>query len=299
MSAAATAVPIKKSTSVRFAVRALRAGFPVLGAAAPTLAARLAATLFGTPPRRRTSEAEWIALSRATPGRVEIDGTPIATWAWGEGPAVLLVHGWGSRGARLHSFVEPLVEGGRRVVTFDAPAHGASGGRRSSLPEFASAIARVADAAGGVEAVIAHSIGGLATAFAIERGLGIRRAVFVAPPANPDAFTDRFAGLLAIPPHVIAAMKRRFENRFDMAWADLDVPRRAQEIRVPLLVIHDRDDAEIPWEDGATIAEAWPGARLVTTEGLGHTRIVHDPEVVAQAVAFITADAGHASSQAS
>jgi pimeloyl-ACP methyl ester carboxylesterase len=54
-------------------------------------------------------------------------------------------------------------------------------------------------------------------------------------------------------------------------------------------VIHDRDDAEVPVANGEAIAAAWPGAQLVTTGGLGHTRIVHDPQVVARAVAFVTA----------
>src|SRR5215468_8096629 len=134
MSSQAQSVP-KKSTSVRLLQSALRTTFPVLSAVAPPLAARLAGRLFATPPRHKTSEREWIVLSRATPGRVRCGRRTIATWSWGEGPTVLLVHGWGSRGARLHSFVEPLVAAGYRVVAFDAPGHGDTAGRTSSLPE--------------------------------------------------------------------------------------------------------------------------------------------------------------------
>ena len=43
----------------------------------------------------------------------------------------------------------------------------------------------------------------------------------------------------------------------------------------------------MPWSDGAAIAGAWPGARLVTTTGLGHRRILRDERVVSQAVAFV------------
>jgi pimeloyl-ACP methyl ester carboxylesterase len=55
----------------------------------------------------------------------------------------------------------------------------------------------------------------------------------------------------------------------------------------PLLVFHDRDDRDVAWTDGEAIAAAWPGAELVSTAGLGHRRIVHDPGVVARAVAFL------------
>ena len=58
----------------------------------------------------------------------------------------------------------------------------------------------------------------------------------------------------------------------------------------PLLVVHDRDDREVPWQDGAAIAAAWPGARRVDTVGLGHQRILRDPAVV-QAVAEFVAEA--------
>ena len=221
-------------------------------------------------------------------GHVEVDGGTVATWTWGQGPSVLLAHGWGSRGARMRSFVEPLVASGRSVVAFDAPGHGESSGRTSSLPQFALAIRAVAEAAGGIEAAVAHSMGCPSVAFAMTRGLSLRRAVFLAPAANPGAYTERFARTLAIPAPVIEAMKSRFAKRYDLRWEELDLPRAAGGFTADLLVIHDRDDVEVPLANGEAVAKAWPGARLVTTEGLGHTRIVHDPAVVRRAVAFVT-----------
>lgn len=271
-----------------FRVAALRAGFRVLGRAAPGLAAVAAGRLFGTPRRHRTSEAERLALASARRGRVETDGGSVVTWTWGQGPAVLLAHGWGSRGARMRSFVEPLVAAGFTAVAFDAPGHGDSSGRTSSLPRFALAIRAVADDAGGIEAAVAHSMGCPSVAFAMTRGLSVKRAVFLAPAANPGSYTERFARVLAISPAVIDAMKRRVEQRYGLRWEELDLPRAAPRLQADLLVIHDRDDAEVPLSNGEAIAAAWPGARLVTTGGLGHTRIVHDPAVVARAVEFLT-----------
>lgn len=268
-------------------MRALRGGFRVLGKAAPGLAAVAAARLFGSPPRRRTSDAERQALALGRAGRVETNGGRIATWTWGAGPAVLLAHGWGSRGARLRSFVEPLVASGRSVVAFDAPGHGDSSGRTSSLPQFALAIRAVAEAAGGIEAAVAHSLGCPSVAFAMTRGLSLTRAVFLAPAAHPGAYTEKFARTLAIPAPVLERMKRRFEEKYGLRWAELDLPRAARSFRAELLVIHDRGDAEVSFENGEAIAAAWPGATLVPTEGLGHTRVVHDPAVVARAVAFL------------
>jgi len=53
------------------------------------------------------------------------------------------------------------------------------------------------------------------------------------------------------------------------------------------LIVHDRGDREIPWRDGAALATAWPGAELKLTDGLGHRRILSDPDVIAAALAFV------------
>jgi pimeloyl-ACP methyl ester carboxylesterase len=60
---------------------------------------------------------------------------------------------------------------------------------------------------------------------------------------------------------------------------------------MPLLVVHDRGDAEVAWQHGLAIARAWRGAEFLMTDGLGHRRILKDPDVVAAAVAFVVARA--------
>ena len=56
-------------------------------------------------------------------------------------------------------------------------------------------------------------------------------------------------------------------------FAQTEIP----ELTAPVLVVHDRGDAEIPWQHGAAIARAWRGAEMLITEGLGHRRILRDP----------------------
>jgi pimeloyl-ACP methyl ester carboxylesterase len=267
--------------------RLLRLLFRGLSRVSPAAAAALAMVLFRRPPRRRDSAEERDALAKAERLFLSLDGKPLAAWRWGHGPAVLLVHGWGSRGSRLVSFVVPLTEAGYSVVAFDAPGHGASAGRLSSLPQFISAIEAVARHVGSVEAIVAHSMGGAATTLAMARGLPVRRVVFLAPAADPAGYSERFAEVLGLTPDVLGRMKQSIERRFGTPWNDFDVLRAARKMTAPLLVFHDRDDRDVAWTDGEAIAAAWPGAELVSTAGLGHRRIVHDPEVVARAVAFL------------
>ncbi len=280
--------PASKSTNVRLPnTRLPRTGLRLLGAIAPKLAARAAAALFRIPPRRRPILEEREALATGRFATLREGSLRLATWSWGEGRPVILVHGWGSRGGRLASFVPPLVESGFSVVTFDAPGHGASSGRLSSLPEFIWALEAIAKEAGAVSALVAHSMGCSAAALAIRRGLAVERAVFLAPAAYPGTYSRRFAEHFGILPSVREAMEHRLERRFGFRWNDFDVPRAAPGIAAPLLIFHDREDPEVPWSDGEAITRAAPNAELVTTEGLGHRRIVHDPAVVARAVSFL------------
>lgn len=270
-------------------LRAFRAALAGMTTVSPWLASRAAGALFRLPPGRGSIADEEHALQSAQAGRLRTArGDRIATWRWGEGPPVLLVHGWGSRGARLASFVPPLVEAGFSALTFDAPGHGVSSGRLSSAPQFVAAVEAMAVRFGPFSALIAHSMGGCAAALAMRNGVTVDRAVFVAPAANPGDFSHRFAEALGLPEHVMDRMRSRFERKFGFRWDEFDVPRAAGRFTTPLLVFHDAEDREVPWSDGDAIARSWPGARLVTTHGLGHKRIVQDTDVVRAAVSFLS-----------
>jgi hypothetical protein len=110
--------------------------------------------------------------------------------------------------------------------------------------------------------------------------------VFIGPPRGPALFFEQFCRFFDLRPGLEDAVRGRLERHFGMPLADCDLPRMAGAQEARLLVIHDRGDAEVPWEDGAAIARAWPGAILETTRGLGHRRILREPEVVARAAAF-------------
>jgi len=270
-------------------LQATRVAMRALERTAPGLGAALAERLFFTPPRSPLTASARDVLATGRPFRVCVDEGRVAAWAWGHGPAVALVHGWGGRGGRLASaFVAPLVDSGFSVVTFDAPGHGDSDGTLSSMPQVARALTAVADAAGSLFGIVAHSMGGSASALAMAQGLQVARAVFIAPAADPARYAEDFAKLLAVGPVALAQMRRRSEARLRFRWSDLNVPRMAAALDTPLLVVHDRDDPTVPWNEGEAIATAWPGAELVTTSGLGHRDIVRDPVVVARAVDFLS-----------
>jgi pimeloyl-ACP methyl ester carboxylesterase len=275
-------------------MRTLPAVFGALEHAAPAVAGWWADRLFFTPPRPSLSPRLGSIVAAGRPFEITFGTGTLPAWRWGRGPTVLLVHGWGSRGGHLGTFVAPLVEAGFSAVAFDAPAHGDAPGRRTSVPEIARAMASVAEEAGPVHGVVAHSAGAAATAVALRNGLPAARVVFLAPAGNPEGFTRTFAGRIGLGPRSIRAMRARAERRIGVSFADLDIRVLAVAQRAPLLVVHDREDEEIGWSDGAAVADAWPGAELVLTRGLGHHRLLKDAGVVARAVSFLRGREGRA-----
>jgi len=211
----------------------------------------------------------------------------LPTFTWGRGPRVLLVHGWGGHAGRLTPFVQPLLHAGFSVVAFDAPAHGRASGRRSGMPEFIAAIRAVARAHGPFEAAIGHSLGAAACALALYEGLDFRSLVLLAPPADPEKYSGRFAKFFCLPEHTHAAMKRRLMSRYRLEWEQLRVSRGPGASRARLLVFHDPRDWKVPFQDGEEIVASWPRAELVRASGVGHHRIVRDPEVIGRAVQFL------------
>jgi pimeloyl-ACP methyl ester carboxylesterase len=277
----------EKSTTVRFELgtRLLRGSFGALGAVSPPLAALLAEELFLRPPRpRRARELS----ERGRPFNLRVMGETVVGRVFGQGPAVYLLHGWGGQGAQLGAFVAPLLLAQRKVVLFDAPAHGGSSGKRSSLIAFARALREVVNEHGPASGLIAHSMGSAAATLAMRDGLQVERAVFVGPASNMEDSGKRFARMIGISSEVLDVLRNNVERKFQLRWADLNIITAARTMTAPLLVIHDASDVEIPWAEGAEIARCWPGAQLLTTRGLGHYRVLRDKEAIARAIDFVT-----------
>jgi pimeloyl-ACP methyl ester carboxylesterase len=264
----------------------LRAGLSALGALSPALAGRAGARLFLTPPRHVVPRRERAALAAAEPFALRHRGHALRGWTLGAGPAVLLVHGWGGRSGQLAPIAHTLAAAGCTAVAFDAPAHGRSGGRTTSMVGFAEAAADVAGRF-GARAAVGHSVGGAAVAFAAAHGLDLAAAALLAPPRTPVAFVDQLAGALRLSAPVRAALDDRIVRRVGVPLDAVDVARLAPRDPPPVLVVHDAGDLEVPLAAGAAVAEAWR-ARLIVTSGLGHQRILRDQAVVNDLVAFVT-----------
>lgn len=280
----------KKSTIVRIKNRATRLFFRYAEFLAPGLAGRLFRDLwFAAPPRM----AELPLPLGGRPFTAHSQGATIQGRAWGEGTTVYLMHGWGGRGSQFGALVEPLVAAGHHVVMFDAPNHGDSGHgpagpRRTNGVEFAQALDEVFARFGPADAVIAHSLGTIATYLALNNGwLGTERLVFVAPMVEAESLVAQYQDALGFGPRTLRAFDEATRAFVGFPVSEFDARRQAARAgERPTLVVTDRDDRQSPYDDVADFARSID-AEFVTTTGLGHRKILRDPDVVARIVSFV------------
>lgn len=263
-----------------------------LSVVAPGIAAMAAEQLFVTVFRHRMPEREERWADGAARISIPSPHGDLAAWVWGEGPrTVLLVHGWAGRGLQMGAFVEPLVEAGCRVVAYDGPSHGQSPGRQANLFKLTEGLVAAADAVGPLNGIIAHSLGTTAALLASSRGeLDPGRFIAIAPMADTRTMSRGYARMTGFSLPVVEAMRARFERRFDFKWDEIEPMILARGLNSDALVIHDRDDGELPADEAEALARSMPSGEVFVTEGLGHRRILRDPGVVTRAANFITRD---------
>jgi pimeloyl-ACP methyl ester carboxylesterase len=245
---------------------------------------------FFSPSRYEVKPRDREIIAQGNNYQLPFDGGELAVTTWGDGPAVLLLHGWGGARAQMTGFVNPLLAAGYRVVAFDQPAHGESSGTTTNILEIATTMDLIAEREGSFGAVIAHSFGTLVTSYVlVERDFP--------PPARLiylGAFNrlldplPRFQVLSGLSDLVMDGLREMIYTNFgkevlDAIWNE----KMTQHIYIPALMFHDKADNVTPIADSRAIARAWKSARLIETDGLGHRGALQSPDVHRQVVEFI------------
>ena len=278
-----------KSTSVRIGMLHLalmRGYFAAVARVAPRVADRQAALLFCFP--RRLSHDDVPALPiHAREHRVSLGSRRLVAWSWGAGPRVLLTHGWEGTARDMVPIANALVEQGRSVTVFDMPAHGRSSGRTTTLVEMADAVTAVAGVTGQPDAIAGHSLGAAAAVLALRNGLRVSSAALLAPVAEPWLFVRRLSDMLAFSPARHDGLITAIERRAGTGIRYVDGVKAAQSLDARALIVHDPADRQVPFSQAEALAKAWRGAALHPVKGMGHRRVLYDPDVVRRVVRHI------------
>ena len=201
---------------------------------------------------------------------------------------ILLVHGWSGRGTQLVKFADAFVDKGYTTISFDAPAHGKSPGNSTIMTEFIASIIEIDKKFGPFEAAVGHSLGGMALLNAIKKGLKINRLTIIGSGDKVKDILDDFVSKLELKSEFSSHLQDYFEKKYNEPMENYSGHSAAKTIDIPVLVIHDENDYEVPVEASININANLKNGELLITQHLGHRKILGNPFVIDKTVEFIT-----------
>ena len=275
-------------------IKLLRSMLVLMSRLSPRTASKIALHIFLTPPKTKLSKSEQAFESKCTQEFVDFNNKRIRLLRYGKGDRVcMLVHGWGSRGTHLSRYADALVKSGYTVYVFDGPAHGCSTGTTTDMVEFAQSIAAAAKQLKHVDAIIGHSFGAACTLLSITRyGLNTNQLVLISCFADAIFITESFAHYFRLKPSIIQGMRELLELRHNRTWAweDIAPALLIRSIYKHILLVHDLNDDEVPFEHAKLLQANNPHVDIFTTQKQGHRKILRNRAGIEAAVSFLTSD---------
>jgi pimeloyl-ACP methyl ester carboxylesterase len=222
----------------------------------------------------------------------------------GEGPTVVVLHGWGGR---IESMAPVLgcVGSGRRVLAVDLPGFGESPAPAEvwGTPEYAAFVAGILGDLGVQSATfVGHSFGAKTSLYlAATQPQMVERLVLAGssglriPPSMKARFKRnvsklaRAAGKLGAPGEKVRQMvyDRIASDDYKQAGpmrpilvkvVNEDLTDLLSQIKAPTLLVWGTEDDAVPVSHARTMEQRIPDAGLVLFEGAGHFAYLDEPE---------------------
>jgi pimeloyl-ACP methyl ester carboxylesterase len=252
-----------------------------------------AAKLFTTPVKHTIPKRELVMEQISTQKKLHIPtiNKTVVVYQYGQSnKKVLLVHGWSGRGTQLVKIADTLINTGYSTISFDAPAHGKSPGNQTIMTDFIATILEIEKQYGPFESAVGHSLGGMSILNAIKKGMKLNTAIIIGSGDVIQDIIEDFIAKLQLKPNLATDLRLHFEKKYGEKMNDYSAYKAAKEITIPVLVIHDKDDPEVPVKAGQHIYDHLKNGKLLLTEGLGHRKILGDAEVIQRTVQFVSAN---------
>jgi pimeloyl-ACP methyl ester carboxylesterase len=253
-------------------------------------AADLCVELFCMPKRGRASLREQQFLQTARPLTTHAQGLNLRGYEWGgTGERVLLLHGWESQASRWSSAIPLFVNAGLRVTAFDAPAHGDSDGEQANMPLYAACINDIIVQHGPYDHIVGHSFGAQAAIYhlATHHDPRVKKLAVFGMAHTVERLADNFFVGANLPAELRLEFDAAFQRKFGASLKDFAMANYSAKLKLPGLLIQDRDDALADFDGARQVAAAWKNCDFVSIEGVGHFAMMRSAKVIDPIVQFL------------
>lgn len=269
-------------------IRFMKKFFPFLERLAPRWAQKIYLKLFFRPLRHPFKPDEKKAMEAAQKWTITYRNKEIQLYKWGSGPKrALFIHGWSGRGSQGFAFAEQFVEKDYTFVSFDLPGHGLSSGQETNIFEVNEIVSDIVDSFGPFDCLIGHSFGGVVATYSLSQSLSFRKLIIIGSPHSNSFILDEFAETIGASKLFHEALEQYVQRRWNLRFEEVSIYKMMEDLNTnDVLVIHDREDKEVPYELTDYVVQQEPSPNLLTTQGLGHKRILKDEKVIEKVLAF-------------
>ncbi|EDP72042.1 hypothetical protein FBALC1_13112 [Flavobacteriales bacterium ALC-1] len=250
-------------------------------------ASKKAVNLFSSPRKGRYTEQQKHIISSALFEELKYENINIATYRWaGKGKTVLLAHGWESNASRWEYILNDLKTQDYNIIALDAPAHGRSGGKQFNAVLYSECL-NVVIKKFKPDVLIGHSVGGMASVFSIHNHKlpSIKKLVLLGAPAHFTGVFSRYKTMMSYNNRISNGLDKVVLERFGKTVDYFSTANFTESIDAKGLIIHDKKDRIIPYEDAQLIDNRYKNAELITTTGFGHG--LKDKSLIPKIIGFI------------
>jgi pimeloyl-ACP methyl ester carboxylesterase len=203
---------------------------------------------------------------------------------FGSGNRVVIVsHGWGDTSNSFQKMIESLTQQGYLVAAIDHIGHGKSSGKKSHLLSFIETLELLIEQFNEeriiVEAIIAHSMGAIATMNLPNHLLQNKKIILISSPVNFFELMFEKVEQAGISRKLLHRVLESISHKHGKIWQQLTPEHNRDKLTENVIFIHDRQDRYAPFADVTRLLHQ-EKTTLIETEGLGHRKILSDTNVI-------------------
>ncbi|GAA0342868.1 alpha/beta fold hydrolase [Bowmanella denitrificans] len=201
------------------------------------------------------------------------------------GPWIVTSHGWADNSRCFEPLIQTLLQQGYSVAAIDHVAHGRATGKQAHLLAFIEAteklLAHFQQNHQAVSAIIAHSMGGLASLNLQPQYLTDTKLILIAMPIRLFELMFVQVERMGISAKMLSLVLEHISGQYQTQWQQLQYQHHLHKYRDRLYLIHDTDDKFAPFNHIEDVSRE-QGMPLYRTQNLGHNKLLRDTGVIQQ-----------------
>jgi pimeloyl-ACP methyl ester carboxylesterase len=116
--------------------------------------------------------------------------------------------------------------------------------------------------------------------------MSLKKMILLGAPSDLEVLINNFCLLLSLNRRLKKYLTTEFEKQLDFSVVNFTAINFAAKIKTPVMVVHDRSDRIVSFDESQKIIKHWKYMTFIETEKLGHS--LHDDQLYQKICNYIT-----------